>query len=147
MGILTVPLYQFFDARIRRMNARTGVLVMTIAELAYILALEWFLFFVSNKVSHSLTPPVYLPLIILFACNTGLISKFLALKPFRLFGKIQFQFFIVHHFIIRIFLQYGILENLNAYIRTSVILITATAVSVLFYLLQELITKHNLKAK
>ena len=145
MGILAVPLYQFFDARIRRMNARTGVLVMTIAELAYILALEWFLFFVSNKVSHSLTPPVYLPLIILFACNTGLISKFLALKPFCLFGKIQFQFFIVHHFIIRIFLQYGILENLNAYIRTSIILITALAVSVLFYLLQKLITKHKIR--
>ena len=147
MGILTVPLYQFVDAKVRKMDAKTGVLIMTIAELVYILALEWFLFFVSNKVSHSLTPPVYLPLIILFACNTGLISKFLALKPFRLFGKIQFQFFIVHHFIIRIFLQYGILENLNAYIRTSVILITATAVSVLFYLLKELITKHNLKAK
>ena len=130
---------------IHSLRARTGVLVMTIAELAYILALEWFLFFVSNKVSHSLTPPVYLPLIILFACNTGLISKLLALKPFRLFGKIQYQFFIVHHFIIRIFLQYGILENLNAYIRTSVILITATAVSVLFYLLQKLITKHKIR--
>ena len=147
MGILIVPLYQFFDDKIRKMNARTAILVMTVLELAYLLALEAFLFFVSNKVSHSLTPPVYLPLIILFACNSGLISKFLALKPFRLFGKVQYQFFIVHHFIIRIFLQYGILENLNAYIRTSVILITATAVSVLFYLLKELITKHILKAK
>ena len=145
LGILIVPLYKHFDAKIRKMEEKKRTLIMTVAELSYVLALEWFLFFVSNKVSHSLTPPVYLPLIILFACNTGLISKFLALKPFRLFGKIQFQFFIVHHFIIRIFLQYGILENLNAYIRTTVILITALAVSVLFYLLQKLITKHMIR--
>ena len=146
MGILIVPLYQFFDAKIRKMNARTAILVMTVLELAYLLALEAFLFFVSNKVSHSLTPPVYLPLIILFACNSGLISKFLALKPFRLFGKIQYQFFIIHHFIIRIFIQYRILENINTHITTLIILIATIAASALLYLLQELITKHVAKA-
>ena len=145
LGILIVPLYKHFDAKIRKMEEKKRTLIMTVAELSYVLALEWFLFFVSNKVSHSLTPPVYLPLIILFACNTGLISKFLALKPFRLFGKIQFQFFIVHHFIIRIFLQYNILENINIGIRTILMLIAAIAVSSLLYLLHENITKRILK--
>lgn len=147
MGILIVPIFLLINENLKRISNSIKTLVLTFIELLYYLSLVWFLLNCSEKISYSLTALVYLPLIIIFACNEGMMSKILSLKPFRIFGTVQLQFFIIHQVIIKLLQHYNVIDQTNYILFSAVAFFITLIISCLFYYLKKLITKHTQRIK
>lgn len=96
MGMLIIPLF----ISIRDKKLITDYLVNSIVELLTMVITVFFVIQEQGKWLRGTFVILFCAFVFIFAFNSGLISKIFSLKIFKLFGKIQFEFFIFHQALI-----------------------------------------------
>ena len=132
LGILAVPVWKWLKAKFDALAPKKRLLTASVLEVAIIAISVAVLYGFRSSWLVGNYLCIYVPLIIIMACDAGIISKVLGLKIFRLFGAIQFSFYIMHQVIIRIFNKYSVLGDQSRRVRTLGMFVTTVILAILY---------------
>lgn len=149
MGVLLVPIYSYICDRSQRSTNRKNFVVMTCLEIIAAISIIALMITFDKDWIRGYYVAAFLPLVLVFALDGGAVSRFLSLKPFLLFSKIQFNFYILHQVIIRLVSKYNLLHFVQSKtIKTAILFVLVLALSTLFYLATTRFSKvRSLKKK
>jgi peptidoglycan/LPS O-acetylase OafA/YrhL len=94
IGLLTHSLY--LKAKARNPKNGQGAVVWTIVEVVTITAVIWFVSYFNAGVFNLLAPIVFAVTVLVFARESGLISKVLLTKPLLYLGTISYSIYLTH---------------------------------------------------
>ncbi len=142
MGVLLVPLYKTISCKFYKRPSKKTFAVSTLVELACMAAIITAFFAFNSSWIRGYYAAAFLPVVLVLALNGGIISRLLGAKPFLLFAKIQFTFFILHQVVIRLVSRYGIADWApNNLTKTAFIFGLLLALCIGYYYLSKFIKK------
>lgn len=97
MGMLLVPLFIYIKEYIDGKEYR---ILFSILEIGVILNIIYLIYRYNGQWYRAEYVILFCLVVILFAFDKGILSKFLSIKPFKWFSRFQFEFYILHQAII-----------------------------------------------
>ena len=134
MGMLMVPCFMHIKEWAKNLLKTKRMILFSVIELLVLGGMIYLLIF-HTELWRSVFVLAFCPVVFVLALNEGLISRFLGIKPFKWFSKIQLEFYILHLAMIRLFFNLDFIGFDSKWIQgltmLIIVIIAATAYHVL----------------